>query len=943
MDGRDTPNCPHFTPVFDCGPRHSRVKFGVSQKNTNPLIRPILAIALSIAVSCGSVLAAPVATQQLPGHVPKIVAKLKSTGRLPGETSLNLAIGLPLRNREDLNNLNAQLYNPDSPLYRHYLTPEEFTEQFAPTEEDYQAVVNYAKSSGFTVTATHSDRLLLEVTATAADVERAFGVNMRLYPHPTQARSFYSPDRDPVVPGNLQIADIGGLNNFSYPHPKATRRRILGKHAAKNTSVDGSGTDGNFFFSDYRNAYIPGVTNTGTGQMIGLLEFDGYYASDVTAYESLAAMTKAPTVKPVLLAGFNGDPGTNNGEVALDIEMVMSMAPGLSEIVSFETSTNTPVTVLLSAMAASNKISQLTCSWDFISNNAVPYASMDTSFTKFIAQGQSFLDASGDSGAYYNGQIPEPDDDTNITLVGGTTLQTTSPGGPLFGEVSWNAPDLVSSSGGGISTNYTLPKWQEGLDTNGNGASTTFRNTPDVSIIADNVFIIADDGFYETSGGTSVSAQLWGGLVALINQQSVANGHGAIGFLNSNLYSFYRSSAYSADFNDIIMGNNTNGDSGGFYATADYDLCTGLGTPNGGSLIIALGSPDGFIVTPGRGFGASGPAGGPFGAMGPNGTPFATTSETISLANTGSNSLSWTLGGAPAWVTVSSTSGTIAHGAAPDAVTVALNSQAETLVPGWYTADLWFTNTTSHQAQLRQFTLQVGQNLIHDGGFETGDFAYWMDSNTTYYYDYVDDGYYTPFNAHSGNFYAVLSESNQVSDLYQTIPTVPGQPYLISYWLENPFGGTPNSFATEWISGHTTNILTSQTGLPAFGWQNSQYFALATTNTSTLLFASRNDTNAFALDDVSVVPVPFPTAQSTTLSGQTLSITFDSLSGLIYQVTIYLRSPPSLLQSRLPRLRQWRHHDHSGNHRADAGLLSRGAGHQLVTTVTRRAAASGAG
>jgi len=63
---------------------------------------------------------------------------LQPVGELSGLTNLYLAVGLPLRNTEELTTLLQQIYDPSSPQYRHYLTPEQFTEMFGPTEEDYQ-------------------------------------------------------------------------------------------------------------------------------------------------------------------------------------------------------------------------------------------------------------------------------------------------------------------------------------------------------------------------------------------------------------------------------------------------------------------------------------------------------------------------------------------------------------------------------------------------------------------------------------------------------------------------------------------------------------------------------------------------------------------------------------------------------------------------------------
>ena len=67
---------------------------------------------------------------------------------------MKLAIGLPLRNQAALTDLLQQIYDPASPNYQHYLTPEEFTAQFGPTEQDYQKVIDFAQANGLAVTRT---------------------------------------------------------------------------------------------------------------------------------------------------------------------------------------------------------------------------------------------------------------------------------------------------------------------------------------------------------------------------------------------------------------------------------------------------------------------------------------------------------------------------------------------------------------------------------------------------------------------------------------------------------------------------------------------------------------------------------------------------------------------------------------------------------------------
>ena len=145
--------------------------------------------------------------QWLHGQVPAAVSRLAPDGRLPAGTNLFLTIGLPLRNEAALNELLRQLYDPGSTNFHKFLTPPEFTARFGPTETDYQAVVNFAEASGLTVAGTHPNRVVLDVTGSVSNVERAFQVTLRTYRHPTEARDFFAPDTEPSVPADLSRGD----------------------------------------------------------------------------------------------------------------------------------------------------------------------------------------------------------------------------------------------------------------------------------------------------------------------------------------------------------------------------------------------------------------------------------------------------------------------------------------------------------------------------------------------------------------------------------------------------------------------------------------------------------------------------------------------------------------------------------------------------------------
>ena len=159
--------------------------------------------------------------QHLHGQLPEAVARfhLQPAGRLSATQRLNLAIGLPLRNQQALDDLLQQIYDPASPKFRQYLTPEQFTELFGPTEQDYQAVVDFAKANGLSVTGTHPGRTLVDVGGSVADVERIFHVVMRNYRHPAENRTFFAPDTEPSVDLEVTILHISGLDDFIKQRP----------------------------------------------------------------------------------------------------------------------------------------------------------------------------------------------------------------------------------------------------------------------------------------------------------------------------------------------------------------------------------------------------------------------------------------------------------------------------------------------------------------------------------------------------------------------------------------------------------------------------------------------------------------------------------------------------------------------------------------------------
>ena len=531
-------------------------------------------------------------------RVPEMAKHLPMLSRLPATNQMHFAIGLPLRNQDTLGQLIRQLYDPASTNFHAYLTPGQFTEKFGPTDQDYQRLMDFARSNRLEVVRTYGNRGLLAVSGSVADVERTFQVRMGFYQHPTEDRQFYAPDRAPSLDQGLPVIYVRGLDNYvtSRPIPHRTHPLLLGH----NIPAGGSATNGTYIGSDFRNAYVPGSPLNGAGQVVGLFEGTGYHPNDIAEYEAHAGLTTLVPLVNVPGAFFPLATNTDTGECSLDIEMAIAMAPGLTQVNIYESATAVEemedMVNTNSGVALPNQISS---SW----GDTVGDTSIVPALLQMAAQGQTFFQAAGDWGAYGSSAVwLDPTSPNNIglnymTLVGGTELVMNGAGASYNSETVWNNDDPPNTngslakdeSGGGILVNVPIPFYQQPINMSRNLGSTQWRNSPDVAICADQVCVIDDDGGVGGSDGTSAASPLWAGFAALVNQQATAQGKPPVGFLNPALYEIGQSPYYTSCFKDIIVGNNTNLYSPNlYYATDGYDLCTGWGTPNGTNLINAL-------------------------------------------------------------------------------------------------------------------------------------------------------------------------------------------------------------------------------------------------------------------------------------------------------------------------------------------------------------------
>lgn len=516
--------------------------------------------------------------------------RAQPVGLLPAGRVMSLDVVLPLRDSAGLDRFLEEVYDPNSPSYRHFLTVAQFTERFGPTAGEYENVVRYLKAHGFAVVGGTRDGMDIQIRGPVSAVESAFHVSMRTYQHPTENRTFYGPDREPTTNLPVQLWHVSGLDNYSIPHPLYVKRSDYAKahgisaEAVVSHATTGSGPSASFLGSDMRAAYYGGTALTGAGQNLGLFEYEGTDLADLNTYYANVHQTNKV---PVTLLSVDGTSTScvdsraggrcDDTEQTLDMTQALGMAPGLASLVMYIGSTDTAI---ISSMTTHNPLPKtIGCSWGW--TPADP-STLDPYFKKMAAQGQNFFAASGDSSTWSRRNEAWPADDAYVVSVGGTDLVTASAGGAWKSETAW------ADSGGGISPDsIAIPSWQQlsGVITTANKGSKTLRNGPDVSANANFTFYTCSDQttcLANDYGGTSFAAPMWAGYIALVNQQLAAHGDGTIGFINPTIYAQNVTSSYGTDFHDI-----TSGKSGSYSAVTGFDLVTGWGSPKP-ALINAL-------------------------------------------------------------------------------------------------------------------------------------------------------------------------------------------------------------------------------------------------------------------------------------------------------------------------------------------------------------------
>ncbi|WP_329172334.1 S53 family peptidase [Streptomyces sp. NBC_01477] len=487
------------------------------------------------------------------------------TGTVAATDRISVAVSLAPRDNRALDTFVAQVSDPASASYGHYLTKSQFTARFGRTDAEVKQVTDYLRAQGLKVGTVHSGNLLIDATGTAAQLEKAFGTGLSTWKDNASGRTFYANDAAPTLPASVGalISDVSGLNSRNQLH-----------HQAPAAVTPHNGPGGGYTPAQIKGGYNVSSSNTGSGQQVALLEFDGFQQSNITTYDSHYGLAStAPTVHKV--SGGSGPIGGGQVEVELDIEVVNAVAPA-AKVTVFEGPNSDAGEVQTYQAIVDSGIPVTSISWGLAETlrTSSNISAVSAVFAQGAAEGLSFFAASGDSGSDDAGNggtsVDYPASDPNVTGVGGTTLTVTS-------SNAWSRETAWSGGGGGKSSVFSIPSWQVPVQKSQGGGK---RQVPDVSALANPSpgVSIYSQGQWGQVGGTSAAAPEWAAFAAVYNQQAAAAGKARLGFANPALYK-----ANGTGFHDITSGSN-----GAYSAAAGWDFTTGWGSYNAATLAAKL-------------------------------------------------------------------------------------------------------------------------------------------------------------------------------------------------------------------------------------------------------------------------------------------------------------------------------------------------------------------
>lgn len=449
---------------------------------------------------------------------------------------------------------------------------------------DLDKVERFAREHGLSVVERSAVRRAVVLSGTVRDFSEAFGVELNNYEYP--GGTYRGRTGAVQIPIELKdiVAGVFGLDDRPQAKPHLRHRGQRGNvqwHAASNRA--------SFTPPDLARLYNFPDGGDGSGQCIGIIELGGgYRPRDLKTYFQDLGIAPPNVVAVSVDHGRNHPTGDGNGpdgEVMLDIEVAGAVAPKARIAAYFAPNTDRGFidAVTTAIHDQINHPSVISISWGGPESEWTQQAmtALDDALQTAAALGITVCCASGDNGSTDGvedgaSHVDFPASSPHILACGGTRLVATD--GKIGEEVVWNELPNEGATGGGASTFFSVPSWQQGLKTtlvSGERVALRTRGVPDVAGDADPVtgYDVRVDGSDAVIGGTSAVAPLWAGLIACINQIKEHN----VGFINPAIYN------HPEAFNDVTHGNN-----GAYSADDKWDACTGMGTPNGKALLAVL-------------------------------------------------------------------------------------------------------------------------------------------------------------------------------------------------------------------------------------------------------------------------------------------------------------------------------------------------------------------
>lgn len=505
---------------------------------------------------------------------------------------IHVAVSLRLRNKEELDALTSDLMAGRS---KRVLSQEEFASRYAPTQDQVQAVVKHLTQSGFTNIKVAKNKMMVTADGTAGAAKAGFKADLQHF-HVTEhmvagrtnEREAYAAVNDPVVPKALEgiVLAVHGMETVTRPHFNFVKSKPM----ASGGTV--TGHDPSEWPTIYGGSNLAPATNTTIGIITG-----GNMSQTQTDLQSFVQQAGFSMPATSVVGGGSSTSGTTEWD--LDSQDSLGAAGGAVKSMIFYAAASMSDADLNSdynQVVSDNKaqvinVSLGECETDAKSSGTE--ATDDQIFESAVAQGQTFVVASGDSGSYECGGSKNvqsyPAVSPYVISVGGTTLSTSS-SGAWAGETAWSCtssstcPQSASGgSGGGPSTTEKAPSYQISSKVLG---TSTARGVPDVAFDAapSSGAMPIVNGTATQVGGTSLATPIFTGFWARI--QSAHNN--SLSFPASAIYK-YGPTNESTIFHDVTSGKN-----GGYSAKAGWDYVTGFGSLNVTNFASFVNSHSGF-------------------------------------------------------------------------------------------------------------------------------------------------------------------------------------------------------------------------------------------------------------------------------------------------------------------------------------------------------------